>query len=134
VLPFAVALSGLVMVLRRGYENYADGFTSWLMYNFLANAVFFFAMGIVGISEGNWLAGEGYLLVALLSAGSGYGLFRRERWVWAPALVLAILSAVVGFWVIPNETIQLIYAAVFVVNAAILVWIRKAFEVQGDVR
>jgi len=134
VLPFAVALSGLVMVLRRGYENYADGFTSWLMYNFLANAVFFFVMGTVGISEGSWLAGECYLLLALLSAASGYGLYRRERWVWGPALVLAILSAVVGFWAIPNETIHLIYAAAFVVNAAILVWIRRAFEVQGEAR
>ena len=26
VLPFAVALSGLVMVLKRGYQNYKDGF------------------------------------------------------------------------------------------------------------
>jgi len=128
ILPFAVALSGLVMVLRRGYRTYAEGFISWLMYTFLANAVFFFVMGIIGVSEGNWLAGEVYLAVGLLCAGAGYGLYQREPWVWGPALVLAVASAVAGFWVIPNDTIQLLYAAVFVVNAAVLVWIRRAFE------
>ena len=128
ILPFAVALSGLVMVLRRGYESYADGFTSWLMYTFLANAVFFIIMGIIGISEGDWLAGEGKLAVGLLCSGIGYGMYRRERWVWGPALGLAVISALLGFWAIPNETIQLLYAAVFVVNAAILVWIRRAFK------
>lgn len=135
ILPFAVALSGLVMVLRRGYAAYVDNLISWLIYTFLANAVFFFATGIIGLSEGKWLVGQGKVALAVVSAGAGYGLYRRARWVWEPALALALLSAVVGFWVIPGKSIQmfyvqLLYAAVFAIDAAVLLWIRKTFDRQ----
>ena len=57
---------------------------------------------------------------------------RRARWVWAWALALAVLNAGLGFVAIPHDTIQLLYAALFTVNAAILVWIRDAFRIHGD--
>lgn len=134
VLPFAVALSGLVMVLKRGYQTYADGFIGWLMYSFFANAVFLLISSVVALSEANMVEGQLNLLAGLLCSAVGYGLYRRAIWAWLPALVVALASAAGGFWVIPNETIQLIYAAAFVVNAAILVWIRRAFDVSGGGR
>jgi ABC-type uncharacterized transport system involved in gliding motility auxiliary subunit len=166
VLPFAVALSGLVMVLRRGHQRYIGGFLSWLAFFFLGNAVFYFVNSVIGLSEGDGLTGDGCLVLALASALLG---FRLVGWrgvayfltpgggamawavseavehmagphtarltkanFWYPALVLCLLCVGVGFWIIPNDTLQLLYAAIFVVNAAILVWIRPAFaEAQG---
>ena len=138
IVPFAVALSGLVMVLRRGYQTYADGFVSWLVYTFWGNAMFFFISGIIATSEGAIFEGEVKLIAALASAAIGYGLYRHAAWAWQAGLVFSVLCAGVvaltiftgaglGFSLIPNETVQLIYAAVFVVNAAILVWIKKVF-------
>ena len=138
ILPFAVALSGMVMVLKRGYQTYAAGFISWLVYSFLANAVFFFIGGVIATSEGAAFEGEVKLAAALASAAIAYGYHRRELWAWLPGLVLSALcagmvaltiftGAGIGFSLIPNETVQLLYAAVFVVNAAILVWIKRAF-------
>jgi hypothetical protein len=129
----------MVMVLMRGYQAYATGFVSWLVYTFVANAVFFFISGIIGLSEGAAFEGELKLIAALVSAAIGYGLYRHAAWSWLPALVFSALCAGmvaltifagvgIGFSLIPNETIQLLYAAIFVVNAAILVWIRRVFE------
>jgi ABC-type uncharacterized transport system involved in gliding motility auxiliary subunit len=128
ILPFAVALSGLVMVLRSGYSGYAEGALSWLLYTFTANALFLFITATVRLSEANWLAGEALLALALVGAAVAYGMHRRARWAWAPALALALLSAIAGFGFIPHDTIKLVYAAIFVVNAAILAWIRAAFD------
>jgi lipoprotein signal peptidase len=36
-------------------------------------------------------------------------------------------GAGIGFSLIPNETMQLLYAAIFVINLAILVWIKRVF-------
>ena len=138
ILPFAVALSGMVMVLRRGYRTYADGFVSWLVYTFWGNAMFFFISGIIATSEGAIFEGEVKLIAALASAAIGYGLYRHAAWAWQSGLVFSVLCAGVvaltiftgasfGFSLIPNETVQLLYAAVFVVNVAILVWIKKVF-------
>ncbi len=134
VLPFAVALSGLVMVLKRGYQTYADGFLAWLMYTFIANAVFLLISSTIALSEASALEGQLDLLFGLLSAAMGYGLYKREAWAWLPSLLLSIFCALGGFWLIPNETIQLLYAAVFIVNAAILLWIRRAFDIAGGLR
>lgn len=138
ILPFAVALSGLVMVLKRGYQTYAAGFVSWLVYSFIANAVFLFIGAVIATSEGEVFTGEMKLVAALAAAAIGYGFHRRALWAWLPGLVLSVLcagmvaltiftGAGIGFSVIPNETAQLLYAAVFVVNAAILIWIKRAF-------
>lgn len=127
VLPFAVALSGLVMVLKRGYQTYADGFVGWLMYSFAANAVFLLISAVVALSEADLVAGQLNTAAGLLCSGVGYGLYRRAAWAWLPALGMALASAAGGFWLIPNETIQLLYAAAFIVNAAILIWIRRTF-------
>ncbi len=132
VLPFAVALSGLVMVLKRGYQNYADGFVGWLIYSFAANAVFLLISAAVALSEAKGLEGQINLIAGLLSGAIGFGLYRRAAQVWLPALIGALLSALGCFWIIPNDTIQLLYAAAFITNAAILVWIRRVFEVRGD--
>ena len=130
LLPFAIALSGLVIMLRRGYQTYADGFITWLLYTFLGTAVFYFATGVIHLGEDELLVGEAYIALALISAAIGYGLFRRDLRVWWLALALAIFNAGIGFIAIPLETIQWLYAALFMVNAAILVilvWIKKAF-------
>ena len=130
VLPLAVALSGMIIVLRRGYETYYEGLTIWLTFNFGAAAVFFFVLGVIGASAGEVLSGEGYLLAALLSAGVAVGLFRRAEWAWMPALVLCVFNVGIGFVAIPQETIQLVFAGLFVVNGALLVWIKRTF-LQG---
>ena len=129
-MPFAVALSGMVIVLRRGYETYYEGLTIWLAYNFGAVALFFFVLGVIGAGAGEVLSGEGYLLASLLSVGVAFGLFRRAEWAWMPALVLCVFNAGIGFVAIPQETVQLVFAGLFIANAAILIWIKRAFS-QG---
>jgi hypothetical protein len=100
--------------------------------------LFFFVSGVVATSEGTVLAGESKLLAALASVAIGYGIHRRASWAWLPALVLSALCAGmvaltiftgsgIGSSLIPNETVQLFYAAIFVVNAAILLWIKRVF-------
>ena len=86
ILPFAVALSGMVIVLRRGYRTYADGFVSWLVYTFWGNAMFFFISGIIATSEGAIFEGEVKLIAALASAAIGYGLYRYAAWAWQSRL------------------------------------------------
>ena len=66
------------------------------------------------LGGGLWPLSPRYLVVA---AGFGRGFGKRHWWFLGD-----------------SETIQLIYAATFVVNAAILVWIRRAFEVSGGGR
>ena len=132
VLPFAVALSGLVMVLKRGYQNYKDGFIAWLIYSFASNAVFLMISATVALSEAKGLEGQVNLIMGLLSGAVAYGLHRRAAWAWLPSITVALLSALGGFWVIPNETIQLLYAAAFITNVALLVWIRRVFEVGRE--
>ena len=131
LLPFAIALSGLVMMLRRGYETYADGFVSWLTYTFFGSAVFYFATAVIHLSEEELLGGQGYLLLALASGAVGWALFRRHLEFWWLALSLAILNVGIGFAAIPVETVQWLHAALFTVNGAvlvILVWVKKAFS------
>ena len=132
VLPFAVALSGLVMVLKRGYQNYKDGFIAWLIYSFASNAVFLMISATVALSEAKGLEGQVNLIMGLLSGAVAYGLHRRAAWAWLPSIAVALLSALGAFWVIPNETIQLLYAAAFITNVALLVWIRRVFEVGRE--
>jgi hypothetical protein len=104
----------------------------------LANGLFFFVGGVVAMSEGAVFPGELKLLAALASAAIGYGVHRRASWAWLPGLVLSALCAGmvaltiftisdIGFSLIPNETVQLLYAAIFVVNVAILLWIKRVF-------
>jgi hypothetical protein len=128
ILPFAVALSGFLMMLRRGYQAYATGFVSWLMFNFIGAAVFYFVLGVIGLSEASAGRGQGYLLLALLAGAASYGLFRRRPLSWVLAVGLAVGSAMVGFVAIPVDTLQLLYAALWVANACLLVWIKKAFD------
>ena len=127
VLPFAVALSGLVIILRRGYKTAAAAFVSWLIYTYTAAAVFYVALAVIGISEGNLSRGEGFLALGLAMAAAAYGLYRRDRRAWMAAFLLAIASAGIGFAVIPQPVLQLVYAGLFVANACILVWTRTDF-------
>lgn len=131
VLPFAVALSGFVIMLRRGYQTYAGGFVSWLVYNFGAVGTYYLIVGIIGLSEGSWARGEGFLLLALLSGGLAWGLFHRVPEAWPLALALAVANAGLSFFVIPEETMQLLFTGLSIANACILVWIRQDFRV-GD--
>jgi hypothetical protein len=125
ILPFVVAMSGFVIMLRRGSETYSAGFLSWLIYSFLGVTFFYFAQAVVGVSEGNFWHGEGFLLLTLVAAAVAYGLFRRDHRVWPIALGLAIANVGLGFAAIPNETVQLVYAGLFVANACILIWIKR---------
>jgi hypothetical protein len=140
ILPFAVALSGLAMVLKRGYESYVDGIATWLAYSFAANAVFFLASGVIDLSGVSWAAGQAKIVMAVLCGGAAYGVFVRARWAWGPAAVVALTSAVAGSRIIPGQSetlvafyVQLLYGAVFAANAALLLWVRKGFakEVAG---
>lgn len=132
VLPFAVALSGFVIMLRRGYETYVAGFASWLIYSFAAAAAYYLALAIVGVSEGDWLRGEGYLVLALVMAAVGYGLHRRDGRAWAGALALSVANVGVGFAAVPHDALQLVWAGLFVADACILVWIKRDFEPAGQ--
>lgn len=127
ILPFAVALSGILMMLRRGYQTYASGFISWLMYSFIGVAIFYFIQGVIGLSEASAPRGQGFLLLALWCGAVSYGLFRRQRQAWILALGLAVVNVAVGFVAMPVEAIQLLFAALSVANICILVWIKKAF-------
>ena len=125
ILPLVVAMSGFVIMLRRGYETYSAGFVSWLIYSFLGLTFFFFAQAVVGLSEGSFWQGEGFLLLTLISAAVAYGLFRRDHRVWPIAVGLAVANVGLGFVAIPNETLQLAYAGLFAANACILIWIKR---------
>jgi ABC-type uncharacterized transport system involved in gliding motility auxiliary subunit len=128
LLPFGVALSGFVIMLRRGYETYSSGFVSWLVYNFAATSVYYFIISIIGTSEGDLVRGEGFLLLALLCAGVAQGLFRRLPVAWPLALGTAIANAGLAFVVIPEATLQLVFAGLSISNGCILVWIRQDFQ------
>jgi len=132
VLPFAVALSGFVIMLRRGYQAYSSGFVSWLVYNFAATAVYYFIVAVIGSSEGNVATGEGFLLLALLDAGVAYGLFRRIPAAWPLALGAAVANAGLSFVVIPEDTLQLVFAGLSIANGCILVWIRQDFQPAAE--
>jgi ABC-type uncharacterized transport system involved in gliding motility auxiliary subunit len=132
VLPFAVALSGFVIMLRRGYQTYASGFLSWLVYNFAAIGVYFFILAVIGGGDGSWARGQGFLLMALVSASLAWALFRRVPEAWPLALGAAVANAGLSFVVIPEETLQLVFTGLNIANACILVWIRQEFRVHEE--
>ena len=127
VLPFAVALSGFVIMLRRGYEAYSSGFVRWLMYSHFSAATGLFGLATVAVADGPTLAGFGYFIMSVGLAAAGYGLHRREPWSWPAALVLSAIVVAVGFAAIPHETLQLVSAGWWIANACILVWIKSDF-------
>ena len=128
VLPFAVALSGFVIMLRRGYETYVSGFVSWLVYNTIAAGVYYAILGVIGASEASVVRAEGYLLMGVVSATLAYGLYRRDPWAWHLGLGVAAANAGLAFVAIPEPTLQLVAAGLSIANACILVWIRRDFE------
>ena len=127
VLPFAVALSGFVIMLRRGYAAYSSGFVRWLMYSHFSAATGLFGLATVAVADGNTLAGLGYFILSVGLAMTGYGLHRREPWSWPAALTFSALVVGVGFAAIPHETLQLVSAGWWIANACILVWIKSDF-------
>ena len=127
VLPFAVALSGLVMVLKRGYQSYVDGCLAWLMYTFAGNGIFLLITASITISEANFVIGQFHALMGILCLGVAFGVYRQHFMVWMPAILVAIICSVGALYVLSDETLQLLYIAVFVVNIAVLTWIREAF-------
>ena len=128
VLPFAVALSGFVIMLRRGYATYVSGFVTWLVYNFLALGTWYYILGVIGLGEASLWSGEGYLLLGLLCGGLGYGLYRRDPRAWPPALATLAANAGLAFVAVPEPTLQLVLAGLSIANACILVWIRRDFQ------
>ncbi|MEE2657080.1 MAG: DUF4350 domain-containing protein [Candidatus Latescibacterota bacterium] len=143
VLPFGVALSGFVIMLRRGYETYASGFASWLIYNFAAMAAYFFGIGIIGIGEGDPL-GQVNLFLGIVCGWLAYGLFHRSPQAWPFAVAMSAANALlaflpllildanlgVGFAVVPHETMLLVFTGIAVANTCVLVWIRRDFQPQ----
>ena len=132
LLPFAVALSGFVIMLRRGYETHAAGFVAWLVYSFAIAGLFYFWLGVVGATEGGMIRTPVGLGLALLSAGIAHGLYRRQMLVWPVAVTAAISNVGLAFVLIPNDILQLVAAGLFVANACILVWIRREFLPASD--
>ncbi len=128
VLPFAVALSGFVIMLRRGYGTYVSGFVTWLVYNFLALGTWYYIIGVIGLGEASLWRGEGYLVLGLICWGLGYGLYKREPRVWPPALATLAANAGLAFVAVPEPTLQLVLAGLSIANACILVWIRRDFQ------
>ena len=128
VLPFAVALSGFVIMLRRGYATYVSGFVTWLVYNFLALGTWYYILGVIGLGEASLWSGEGYLLLGLLCGGLGYGLYKRDPRAWPPALATLAANAGLAFVAVPEPTLQLVLAGLSIANACILVWIRRDFQ------
>ena len=128
VLPFAVALSGFVIMLRRGYATYVSGFVTWLVYNLLALGTWYYILGVIGLGEGNPWSGEGYLVLGLLCAGLGHGLYRRDPRAWPPALATLAANAGLAFVAVPEPTLQLVLAGLSIANICILVWIRRDFQ------
>ena len=127
VLPFAVALSGLVMVLKRGYQSYVDGCLAWLMYTFMANGIFLLISASVAFSEADVVSGQLHVFIGILCLGVAFGIYRRLAMAWIPAILVSIFCCIGAFFVVSDETLQLLYTAIFVVNVAVLAWIRKAF-------
>ncbi|MBT6150254.1 MAG: GldG family protein [Gemmatimonadetes bacterium] len=127
LLPFAVALSGFVIMLRRGYETYASGFVAWLVYTFGAAGLFYFWVGVVGATEGGLIRTPVGLGLSLLSGAIAYGLYRRSTLSWPVALSTAIGNVGLAFVLVPNDVLQLVAAGIFVANACILIWIRHDF-------
>ncbi|MEC8991332.1 MAG: hypothetical protein VX656_08825, partial [Candidatus Latescibacterota bacterium] len=100
---------------------------AWLIYSFAAAGFYYFAIGVIGASEGGVIRAPVGLALCLLSAGIAYGLSRREPLIWPVALVAAIGNVGLTFVLVPNEVLQLVVAGLFVANSCILVWIRRDF-------
>ena len=66
-------------------------------------------------------------VVGILCLGVAFGVYRRRAVVWVPAIVVSIFCGIGALFVLSDETLQLLYIAIFVVNIAVLTWIRKAF-------
>ena len=128
VLPFAVALSGFVIMLRRGYGTYVSGFVTWLVYNFLALGTWYYIIGVIGLGEASLWRGEGYLVLGLICWGLGYGLYKRQPRAWPLALATLAANAGLAFVAVPEPTLQLVLAGLSIANACILVWIRRDFQ------
>ena len=130
VLPFAVALSGFVIMLRRGYQVYSSGFVRWLMYSHLSAGALLFVLATIATGEKNLAEGLGYFVVSMGLVMTGVGLNRREPWSWPLALVLSITVVGIGFAAIPNEALKLVAAGWWIANACILVWIKRDFTMD----
>jgi hypothetical protein len=48
--------------------------------------------------------------------------------VWPLAIGAAVANAGLSFVVVPEDTLQLVFAGLSVANACILVWIRQDFQ------
>ena len=131
-LPFAVALSGFVIMLRRGYGTYVSGFVTWLVYNFLALGTWYYILGVIGLGEASLWRGEGCVVLGLLCWGLSYGLYKRDSRAWPPALATLAANAGLAFVVVPEPTLQLVLAGLSIANACILVWIRRDFHPAAD--
>ena len=134
ILPFAVALSGMVIMMRRGYQTYESGAISWMLYTLIGAAAYFFIQSVIGLGEASAGRGQGYMALALLCAAIAYGVQRRADWVWTPALALTAFIALLGFVdiflpfgfvAVPNETVQLLFVGLFVANVLALLWKRR---------
>ena len=114
-------------MLRRGHELYSAKFILWFVFSFAAAAVVNYGRGIVGLSEADFVEGDGFLIYSLVCAATAYGLFRRHAMAWTGAVVLSVSFVGVSFIAISNEIVQMITAGVAIVNACILVWVKKDF-------
>lgn len=130
VLPLAVALSGMVVVLRRGTAGYLEGFVTWQMFCFYAAGALYLGVHLVG-SDG---ADVAVTLAYLVASVANFAVARavreatgRHHVTWVSALVICVANVGLAFSVLPLLWQQVVYAVIFAVNTAMLVWMHKDF-------
>ncbi len=130
VLPLAVALCGMVVVLRRGAAGYLEGFVTWQMFCFYAAGALYLGIHLVESGTAEPAVTLGYLLASIGNfavARSVREATGRHRITWVSALVICLANVGLAFSVLPLLWQQVVYAAIFAANTAMLVWMHRDF-------
>jgi ABC-type uncharacterized transport system involved in gliding motility auxiliary subunit len=130
VLPLAVALCGMVVVLRRGAAGYLEGFVTWQMFCFYAAGALYLGIHLVESGTAEAAVTLGYLVASIGNfaiARSVREATGRNRITWASALVICLANVGLAFSVLPLLWQQVVYAAIFAANTAMLAWMHRDF-------
>jgi|GEM_PF-62684 len=128
VLPLAVALCGMVVVLRRGAAGYLEGFVTWQMFCFYAAGALYLGIHLVESDSTDPVSTIGFLVASIANfavARSVRAAAGRHHFTWASALVVSIANVGLAFSVMPLLWQQVVYAVIFAANTAMLVWMHR---------